>query len=176
MSIIDEIDGTKLKLFNGKILDLLEIFYIDPESLSESFTRQASLYAYFGTLQAEAERQLAISKFDLEQAQAISDDYWRHYKDRREEKYTEAVIKSLVTRDSECIAKQNKKIQLDYEVNLLDAMTKALAQRASMLMSLGAMTRQEISMTGMMLKEQDDSIPKELKVILDTAKKHKRQV
>lgn len=166
MNIINEIDGTVVKLFNGKSIDLIEIFNIDPDDLSEDFSSQAALYAYFSVLQAEAERELAISEFNVDQEYAISDEYWRHYKDKREEKYTEAVIKSLVIRDDSYINSRRTQIQLEYEVSLLKALTKALAQRADMLISLGAMTRQELSMTGMAIKERYDDVPKEVKTIL----------
>jgi len=179
MSIIDEIEGTKLKLFNGKTIELVEIFAVDVEDLSVDFSQQAALYAYFSSLQVWAERQLSLAKFDSEQTYAERDDFFRHYKDKRDEKYTEAVIRSLVIRDDRYDEKEKKRIQLEYEVNLLKSLTRALAQRGDMLISLGAMTRQEMSMTGMTMRDKVlNDLPKDLRAIVKNAitKKERDQV
>lgn len=179
MSIIDTIEGTVLKLFNGTEVDLVEIFAVDVEDLSIDFSQQAALYAYFSTLTVEAERQLALAKFDTEQQYAAADNKWRHYKDRREEKYTEAVIRSLILQDSDYYKAEERRIQLDYEASLLKSISRALAQRADMLISLGAMTRQEMAMTGMNMREKVlNDLPKDLRTIVKSAiaKKERDQV
>ena len=177
MTIIDEIEGTTLSLYNNKKIDLLEIFKIDEDNLSSAFMQQASLYAYFASLQAESELQLSKAQFALEQQQAMADEYYRAWMDKREKKYTEAVIKSLVVRDEEYAAAKDTVIQLEYEVNLLKALVKSLAQRADMLISFGAMTRQEMAMTGMNIRDKElDDLPKDLKAIIRAAKKHNKQV
>jgi hypothetical protein len=173
--MLSEIEGTIVKLFNGKKVDIVEVFSIDENNLSEDFSQQAALMAYFSSITAEAEHKYALAKFDSEQEYAAADQFWRHEKDLIGEKYTEAVIKSLILRDDEYSSKEKKRMQLDYEVNLLKGITRALSQRAEMLISLGAMTRQEIAMTGMNMQEKVvDDLPKELKTIVRAAMRRQK--
>lgn len=175
MSIIDDIVGTKLTISKGKTFDLLEIFNVNPDDLSNAFAQQAALYAYFSTLQAEAERQLSISKFAVDQEYANADEFYRQDMERQEKKYTETVIKSLVIRDEDYTKKENSRITLEYEVNLLKSITRALAQRGDMLISLGAMTRQELSMTGMTMRDKAmDDMPKDVKSAIGAMRKMRK--
>lgn len=157
MSIIEDIQGSKITFKKGdesRSIDIAELFDIDEANLTREFSRQASLYAFFATLQADAEYELANASLDKDQAYAVADDKNRKYMDKREMKYTEPVIKSLVIRDEDYQAKYDDWAWAEHEVEALKAIVKALQMRAEMLVSMGAQLRQEYNMTGMNVRER----------------------
>ena len=139
-SIIDEIEGSEVTFFkNGKkkTIDIGKLFNIDEDNLTKEFANQASLYAYFSTLQADIERNLAIISIKRDQEYASADEYHRHYLDKREKKYTEAVIKSLVIRTEEYMIVDQEFVDATYDLNVIKAIVRALQMRAEMLISIG---------------------------------------
>lgn len=157
MSIIDDIKGSKITFVKSgvkKAIDISELFDIDEEDLTHEFAQQASLYAYFATLQAEAELELSHAALAKDQEYAACDEHHRKALDRREQKYTEAVIKSLVVRDQEYNDVYDRHAACQNDVEVIKAIVKALQMRAEMLISLGAHMRQEYSMTGMNIREK----------------------
>ena len=166
MTLIDEIAGSKITFsHNGvkKVIDIGNLFDINEDNLTKEFATQASLYAYFATLQAEAERLQAKAEMKKDQEYAKSDEYWRAYLDKREKKYTEAVIKSNVIRDEDYDKANNALINITYDLNVIKAIVRALQMRAEMLISLGAHLRQEYSMTGMSVNKAFDEATRAVK-------------
>lgn len=161
MSIIEEIEGTVVSFKQGDKLikfDIPEVFALDEANLSNDMMSQAALYAFFAAKLAEAEKELAKVEFTLDMEYAKADEDFRLDLDTNNRKYTEAVIKSLITRDESYQKVKNKQIEAQYVVDLLKAIVKALQMRAEMLISLGANMRQEMGMTGMSTNTMDKSV------------------
>jgi hypothetical protein len=154
-----EINDTTIiiKDMNGKDkkFDLADIFYIDENTLTEEYSRQAATHAYFTTALAAAEHRAAKLSMRLEQSYADADEYWRKEYDDMGKKYTEAVIKSLVIRDEEYGEIKVNYQDTQYEVDLLKAIVNSMRIRADMLVSLGAHIRQEYEMTGMSIRDRE---------------------
>jgi hypothetical protein len=168
MSIIDDIQGSKISFVRKgvqKSVDISELFDIDENNLTAEFAHQASLYAFFATIQADAERELAHTALEKEQEYASADEYHRRSLEKKEQKYTEAVIRSLVMRDEDYEKAYNAYALAQQEVDILKAIVRALQMRAEMLISLGAQLRQEYSMTGMNVRDNA------YKAAIDDAKK-----
>lgn len=154
MSIIDDISGTKV-VVQGKELDLSDLFDIDENDLTREFATQASLYAYFATLQAKVERDVVAESIKKDQEYASADEHWRQWYTEREKKYTEAVIRSDVIRDEDYMIAEDSYNMAVHDLNIVKALVRALQQRAEMLISMGAHLRQEYSMTGMTIKQHE---------------------
>jgi len=157
MPILDDIQGTKVKFRHGSKeleFDIMDVFDIDNDDLSKEFSKQPALFAYFSALQADAERLTALAEFDRDAEYAAADEAYRHALDLQDKKYTEAVIRSNVLQDEDYDAANRKFLEFQYFSNLLKLIVRALSQRSEMLISLGAQIRQEISMTGMNVREK----------------------
>jgi predicted nucleic acid-binding Zn-ribbon protein len=155
-SIIEEISGsiiTVRTLRGSKKFDIGKLFMIDQDNLSNEFATQASMYVFFAVATAEADRQLAMKSLLYDQEAADADESYRKELDAAGTKYTEAVIKSMIVRDEDCIKVKNEKENAEYELNILKAIVKAFEQRAMMLQSLGSHLRHEYDMQGMNIRD-----------------------
>jgi len=133
---------------------LKELFSIDENDLTAEFSKQASLYAYFAVLSAKAEFDAGLVGMSKAQEQAKADEAFRAELDREGRKYTEAVIKAMVTTDEECTKLAESELGFELDHNLLKAVCKAMEMRADMLISLGSHLRHELSMGGMNIREK----------------------
>lgn len=151
-NVISEISGTVIRVKTprgDKTFDISKILSIDLEDLSKEFSSQASLYVFFATLVPWAEKIEAMLDLVKDQEYASADEAFREELTQKGEKYTETVIKNLVTRDEGFVKAFEKHAMAKYDVNLLKAVTRAFEQRADMLVSLGAHQRHEWEMTGL---------------------------
>jgi hypothetical protein len=156
-SIIEEISGSVIivrTLRGSRKFDIGKLFMIDQDNLSNEFATQASMYAFFATATAEADRHFAMQSLLYDQEAADADESYRKQLDDAGTKYTEAVIKSMIVRDEDCIKVRNAKEDAEYELNILKAIVKAFEQRAMMLQSLGSHLRHEYEMQGMNIREE----------------------
>src|SRR3990167_2305323 len=133
----DEVDVKFTHNGKDKKIVIGELFDIDDTDLTKEFAKQASLYAYFATTQADAERELAMADSIKDQEYATADEFFRKEKEEQGHKYTEAVIKSLIMRDEDYLKVLLEYTDADHNVNVLKAITRALQMRAEMLISLG---------------------------------------
>jgi hypothetical protein len=151
-SVIEEISGSVITvrtLKGSKKFDIGKLFNVDQNNLSEEFTTQASMYGFFAILSAEADKIVAMTSLLCDQEAAEADELYRKQLDEEGKKYTEAVIKSLVTRDEEYDKCVKAKYNAEYDLDILKAIVKAFEQRAMMLQSLGSHLRHEYEMQGM---------------------------
>ena len=157
-SVIEEISGSVITvrtLKGNKKFDIGQLFSIDQNEISNALSTQASLYGFFAILTAEADRIAAMQAMLYEQETANADELYRANLDEEGKKYTEAVIKSMVARDEDCIRVHTAKENADYDLNILKAIVRAFEQRAMMLQSLGSQLRHEYDMQGMNVKERE---------------------
>lgn len=157
-SIIEEISGSVITvrtLRGPKKFDIGKLFMVDQNNLSNEFASQASMYAFFAVMTAEADRHLAMQSLLYDQEAADADESYRKQLDEAGTKYTEAVIKSLIVRDEDCIKVKTAKDDAEYQLNILKAIVKAFEQRAMMLQSLGSHLRHEYDMQGMNIRTEE---------------------
>jgi|WetSurMetagenome_2_1015567.scaffolds.fasta_scaffold433409_1 hypothetical protein len=172
--IISEISGTKIIINTQqgkKRFDIGKLFIIDENDLTTAFIKQAASYAFFSTLIATAERNVAKRDLMKDQEYASADEAYRLELTAKGEKYTEAVVKSMILRDEDYAAAFEDLESAKYELNLLKAICKAYEQKGMMLQSLGSHLRSELSMTGMRINEAE--IDNSLRDVKEVMKKRK---
>jgi hypothetical protein len=149
------------------IINLDELLEIHEENLISEYAKQASFYAYYGTLYNRADR--SVMELDAKKESLYAEielDYREEYKD---EKTTEGKIKSLVLTD-ESYAKQLTKYNYAiYRKGIMRTLMDALKMRADMLVSMGAHLRAEYEQTGMNMKR--DKFLEDFEASLDKIKK-----
>jgi hypothetical protein len=156
--IIDEIKGTVVIVNTQqgkKAFDIGKLFIIDENNLTAEFVRQAASYAFFATLVAGAERNVAKRDMLKDQEYSAADEDSRKRFIESGEKFTEAVIKSQILLDADYQDSVTNLEAAKYELNLLKALTKAYEQKGMMLQSLGSHLRSELSMVGMHVNEAE---------------------
>ncbi|MFA5037631.1 MAG: hypothetical protein WC479_10710 [Candidatus Izemoplasmatales bacterium] len=156
-SVIEEISGSTIivRTMKGekKKFDIGNLFNIDQESISNEFATQASMYAFFAILAADADRIAAMKSLLYDQEAASADEQYRAQLTLDGTKFTEAVIRSMIVRDESCCKALSEKEDADYDLNILKAIVRAFEQRAMMLQSLGSQLRHEYDMQGMTTRE-----------------------
>lgn len=130
------------------------LFNIDETDLTREYSRQASIYASIAVAAADAEREAALADLRVDQSYAEGDTYYRDELTAEGKKFTEATIKSMVMTDAEYIDACNALVDAKHRHRILRAAVDAAAQRADMLISMGAHLRAELSMTNMTLNEK----------------------
>jgi hypothetical protein len=157
MSILEEIKGTKITFViddKKKSIDVGELFDIDENNLTKEFAHQASLYAYFGNLAAEAEREIGIAAIDKDQEMAILDANLRKKHEVRDEKYTETMIRNEILTNEKYLALMDDEGEAKYDFKVIKSIVSALEMRAQMLISIGSHIRHEMDMEGMNIKDR----------------------
>jgi hypothetical protein len=146
---IEVADGTKIHKFH-----LGEIFDIDEANLTQEFAEQSGLFAFFSALWAKSEFNSSVIEFGLEQEQASADADSRSELEAAGKKYTEAVIRGMISLDEECSKLMESLLGQRYESKLLKAICDALKMRADMLISMGSHIRHEMDSMGLQVKEK----------------------
>ena len=160
-NVVEILGGASVKFHTPrgeKTLDLAKSLQIDLDDLTAEFARQPALYSFFATLVPWCE--YTESKMDLikDQEYASSDEAYRQDLNMKGEKFTEPVIKSLVTRDEDYVKAVNKHLDARYDTGIVKALTRAFEQRAEMLISLGAQQRYEMNIQGMNIREKTEEL------------------
>jgi len=148
----------------GKDVSVSELLSIDETDLSSEYAAQAARFAYVAVLKAQAKRQWG----EAERARKENEAYaFVAYKSDTEQipkgskTVTDGFAKQLVESDPEVNDLRKKEIEAEYGYRVLEALSDALAQRAQMLISLGADLRQEMDQTSMRLNETPNDRLKE---------------
>ena len=137
------------KSFKGTIRDVLTI---NEASLSNEFVEQPSVYAWFAALSEMASAEVESRKMSLSILKANLDSEKRselnvlRSKDSSL-KVTESMVESAILKDNKYQAMQEALIEAERQLGVLKAMVKALEQRCTMLVQLGSMRRQEMSLS-----------------------------
>lgn len=167
-ALLEELEGTQLsyKPPSGgtKEFNLKEVFEIDIDQLSNEFSKQASLYAYFAALTVRAEDALFRAENFKDKTYATAELYYREDAENNNRKITEAAVKSMVMTDAEYQDAVMAESSARYDLKAIKMIVTALEQRAEMLISLGAHVRAELDMTGMNIRSaKNDEIVNDVK-------------
>lgn len=153
-----DISGTKIIIQAGALsreLDLNKLFLIDDTDLIREFSQQASLFAYFSTLAADAERDVSFATMIVDQEAASVDHDYRAFNSENDVKITESMVRHAISDDARYQKLSKIMINKKYHHKVLKAVADALEQRANMLVSLGAYLRHEMDMTGMNIRRRE---------------------
>lgn len=142
-----------------KIIDLDELFDIDETNLTKEYAKQASTYAYYGTLYNIADR--SVMEMDAKKDSTYAEIELAYRDELKEDKPTEGRIKSMVLTDEGYAEVLGKYAFAVYRKNTLKTIMDALKMRADMMISMGAHLRAEYDQTGMNMKY--DSSVKDLR-------------
>jgi len=133
-----------------KIIDLDELFDIDETNLTKEYAKQASTYAYHGTLYNIADR--AVMEMDAKKESTYAELDLAYRDELKDEKTTEGRIRSMVLTDEGYAEVLEKYAFAVYRKNTLKTIMDALKMRADMMISMGAHLRSEYDQTGMNMK------------------------
>ena len=121
-----------------------EILLINEATLSDEFIKQPSTYAYFAALAEFAVADVEHKKLSFSVLEANLDTQKRL--ELKETKVTEAVVRSAIIKDQKYQGASTELIEAERQLGILKALVKALEQRKDMLIQLGSMKRQELSL------------------------------
>lgn len=173
--ILQEIAGMDILLkVDGKsiTINLADLFLIDEANLTKEYSRQAALYAWLGVVGAKADHKASMADLAKDQEYARTDEAYREQFDASGRKMTEPQVKSLILIDKDYMRASANELALKYDSKLIQALIKALDQRADMLISLGSHLRHEVDMTGMNIQEKKyESSLKDLKKVVESHRK-----
>jgi len=152
-------NGLKLDVkveIDGKMLSIEELLRIDQTDISNEFAAQASRYAYFSVLEAEAEWGLADAVRLRKEAEATAFTLYKNNEDfipPGSRSVSDGYASQLVDLDNNVKKARVEEADAQYEYRLMRALATSFHQRADMLQSLGVMLRSEMDMTGMAVRE-----------------------
>jgi inorganic triphosphatase YgiF len=182
-NVMEIISGTTVKFHTPKgekVLDIAKALQIDLDDITVEFSRQPALYAFFATLVPWCEYTETMMDLAKHQEYASADEAYRKELITKGEKFTEAVITSLVTRDEDYDKASRKHMDAKFDTGIVKALTKSFEQRAEMLISLGAQQRHEYDQQGMSIRDNAEAITdnqvKDFKQMLRERKNNKEQV
>lgn len=145
---------------DGKVLSVSDLLEVDEANLSDEFATQASRFAYFAVLAAQAEHKWLMAKKNTKEIQA---DAFLAAKEDHEnipvggKTVSDALAESLALLDEEHAKAQEEELKALRAYKVVRAITDAFEQRMHMLQSLGASIRDEQQMTGMAVKDINPS-------------------
>lgn len=134
-----------------EVCDLGADVTINGDDLSNEFSRQASLLAWWGTLLENSQHALRRSESEFETFVADTSTTIRN---RPDAKMTEGKVDNALKSDPTWAVRKRQLDDLRHQVELLKVAVKAIEAKGSMLISLGAHKRAEMDMNGMRLFAQ----------------------
>lgn len=178
-TLIKEITGTRIKvrMQSGgyKEFDIMDLFAINPDDLSAEMAKQAAIFGFFSITAINAEDVASKASFEKDTDEAGADLEIRAKLVADGVKFTETTVRSMVTTDESCVKKSLVELKTRYDHKLLKAIVATLEQRASMLISLGAMMRSELDQTNLHIKENAfNGAVENAKATLEEAKKARK--
>ena len=176
---VDNVSGSIISLLvDGKEqkFDLNDLLTIAEVDISQEMMKQASLYGFVGALLASAEKYMSTCKRNMEVGYAAADQRVRDDLKERGSKMTEAIVKSHIEQSSAYQAYVDDYDDAVFAVKIIKMLASALEMKANMLISLGALLRHEMSMTGMNIKEEvyTEKATKEVDKLKETIKQRRK--
>jgi len=150
-SILFNLDGKFLESY-----DLNELFAIDETAITIDMATHSAKHGRIAVLLARAERYKALKKQQMEVEYAAADDSIRDEYNDDGKRYTESVIKAAVMLDEEYKMYTREYNDANNVVTVLKHILNAMKTKGDMLISIGAQLRAEMSMTGMVIKDDYD--------------------
>jgi len=133
----------------------LEDLRINEATINDMLAAQPSLFVFWAKMCALQRAILEKKKMELDRYEAQLDSYIRAEKERRGEKVTEKIVENAIKRDSRRDDLANQLLAEKLKYDQLVAIKEAFSQRASMLMSIGANLREELSETQLSVREKE---------------------
>lgn len=155
------IDGKVLVFQVGKKevkYELDDVFEINENAVTEEMMRQASLYAFFSQQYAEVSLAVDRAEFQKDKEYAMADLAVRKDYEEEGKRTTEGLVEAEALTDNYYQDAVEEHSVMQYKLNVMRNIVKALEMKAEMLISIGAQLRQERSMTGMRIKEYEKNI------------------
>jgi hypothetical protein len=113
-------------------------------NLSDAMVRQASMFAHYGVLAADAGRQVDTVKLLLENTEAAIYQIIRNEKDAAAEKYTETLLERLISRHPRVIAMKKALNEAKRVEGITKTAMEAFRHRRDMLVQQGLISREEM--------------------------------
>ena len=113
------------------------------DDISAEFKNQPALYAYIAILAAQAEGGWLDAKRQLDKIKAHADGQVRKQLLHSGDKITETIVANMVTLDESVEDVSTVELNAKMQYSIMKALVTAFAQRAEMLVSLGAQYRAE---------------------------------
>lgn len=130
------------KSYVGSIREVLQI---NEATLTDEFIKQPSTFAYFAALSEYAVADVEHKKLAFSVLKANLDGEKR-LSLAKVGKVTESMVDSAIILDKRYQMMQEEVIEAERQLGILKSLVKALDQRCTMLVQLGAGKRQELSM------------------------------
>ena len=162
-SLLLSIDGEFSESYN-----LDEMFAINDSELTKEMSQHSSRYGRIAVWLAKAERMRSLRKQQLDVEYSMVDEIIRREYQEDNAKYTESVIRANVLLDDQYGMALTAYDAADGVVVLLKNVLNAMKMKSDMLISIGAQMRAEMSMTGMLIKDDYDTTVTNVKKILKT--------
>lgn len=141
-SMLSYVPSAPLKTFvDPQRLD--EDLSFSTTNLSMAMTRQAALFAHYSRLAAEATYQADRAKQQVELAEAELDQTFRDSLTAAGTKFTEAMIKSMIIKDSGYQAAQSRAYEAKAIGKMIGSAADSFDHRKDMLIQCGADAREE---------------------------------
>ena len=115
-----------------------------PTDLTDAMMKQASLFAHYGALAAEASHQVDVVKMLLESTEATVYKLLRDDFAKRAEKVTEAQLEKLVAQNARTIAMKKALNQAKRIEAVGKTAVEAFRHRKDMLIQIGSTAREEM--------------------------------
>lgn len=155
---LEDILGNESISIGGREVLLIQLFQVSEETVSTDMMQQAAIYARIGSIKVRKESERNVAKQRKEEVYAALDLAYRAEFDNNRKKYTEAEIKANVITDQQYVDVQQALYDAEENFALFELLTRALEMRANMLQSIGAYLRMENSMTGMNIRQYEETI------------------
>lgn len=144
-------------------------------NLTEAMMDQASLFAHYGTLAADAAHQTDVVEMLLESTEAAVYKMLRDQAAVKAEKVTEEQLKKLVARHSKVIGMKKALNQSKRVESICKTATEAFRHRRDMLVQQGLISREEMKGEVVIAQRnvREDALAEQRRSVLDRIKKDK---
>jgi len=132
-----DVEGEKLRI------DLADLD-IDPERLEHEFKMQSSLFCHYSLQHIKALNALRRKKAQKEELHAFLDLHYRDNFNADGIKFTEAMVRSKIIQDERMLKLEAEILELESIVGIFKVVVDSFDQKGNMLVSLGALRREEM--------------------------------
>lgn len=143
-----------------------------PADISTAMVEQASLFAHYGVLLADASRQVDVVELLLENTEAAVYQLLRNEATSKGEKVTEVMLEKQVLRHKRVIAMKRALNAAKRVESLCKTAVEAFRHRRDMLVQQGAISREELKGELRMnaISAQEDAVEAKKRAYLDSLK------
>lgn len=148
-----------------------ELFDIDETNLTREMAQHSSRFGRIAVWLGKAEYVESIRKQEKETEYGIVDNAIREEFAESKAKITEGIVKAAVLTDEQYITVASEYDRASAVATMFKHILNGMKNKSDMLISIGAQLRAEMSMTGMIIKDDYDKSVDNLKEVLSHKKK-----